>query len=109
MENVFGTIPVRQVDVVSPTGLSADYDRDNDVMYIVLGAPKDAEGEDAPRGVVYRFSMADNAPSGVTIIGFRRNGWDKNILEISALIAKHLKVRVSDVIAVIERSLKDQG
>ena len=84
--------------------LSADYDRDADVLYIALGDPRPAEGEDSARGIVYRFAMDDNAPCGVTIIGFHRNNWDKNISAVAALVSKHLNVPNSIVTSLIEVS-----
>jgi|SRR5713226_6594826 len=84
--------------------LSIDYGRDDDVLYITVGKPRLAEGEDGPNGIVYRYATDDNAACGVTIIGFRRNGWHENLGELARLIAGHLGRKVSRVEALVRKS-----
>lgn len=83
-----------------------DYDCASDVLYVSLGNPIPDEGEDRPRGIVLRFSIKDNSPSGVTVIGFRRNKWDKNILDLSELIGRHLTIDKTEVFAAIEHGIR---
>src|SRR5260370_39842609 len=84
--------------------LSVDYGRDDDVLYITVGKPRSAEGEDGPSGIVYRHATDDNAACGVTIIGFRRNGWHENLGELARLIAGHLGRKVSLVETLVRNS-----
>ncbi len=77
--------------------LTVDYDRSEDVLYVVNGEPRPAEGEDLPGGIVRRYALDDNSPCGVTIIGYRRNQWPKKPREISEVIADHLGADVDQV------------
>ena len=70
--------------------LTVDYDRREDVLYVVDGRPRPAEGEDLPGGIVRRYALDDNSPCGVTVIGYRRNQWSKKPREIAKVIADHL-------------------
>jgi hypothetical protein len=70
--------------------LTADYDRTADVLYLTLQPALPDEGEDAPRGVVLRFSMDNNKPTGVTVVGLVHNHWDIQIDCLSKIIADHL-------------------
>jgi hypothetical protein len=81
--------------------IEADYDRHADVLYISLGKPRPDEGEDKPHGVVFRFSIEDGAPSGATVVGYRRNEWDKAVQNLSATIANHLSVSSEDLMTAI--------
>jgi hypothetical protein len=42
----------------------ADYDPDGDVLYLHVGSPRDAEGEETPEGHVLRF---EPAPTGSSV------------------------------------------
>ena len=42
--------------------LTVDYDRRNDVLYVLDGKPRPAEGEDLPGGIVRRYALDDNSP-----------------------------------------------
>jgi hypothetical protein len=88
--------------VTHPVRVTADCDRDADVMYVALGI---REGEDHPRGVVLRFAQSDNSPSGVTIIGFSRHRWDGNLRSLSELIGRHLKVDAANVRLALEKAI----
>ena len=77
--------------------LTVDYDHKDDVLYVLNGKPRPAEGEDFPGGIVRRYAIDDNAPCGVTIIGYRRNQWPKKPREIAEVIANHLGADVDQV------------
>ena len=77
--------------------LTVDYDRRDDVLYVLNGKPRPAEGEDLPGGIVRRYAIDDNSPCGVTIIGYRRNQWPQKPREIAEVIADHLGVDVERV------------
>lgn len=70
--------------------VSVDYDRHSDILYIALEPIVPAEGEDFPRGIVKRFSMEDDTPVGVTVNGFKRNSWDRDVRRLAAIVAAHL-------------------
>ena len=77
--------------------LTVDYDRRNDVLYVLDGKPRPAEGEDIPGGIVRRYALNNNSPCGVTIIGYRRNQWPKKVRELAETIADHLGADVDQV------------
>jgi uncharacterized protein YuzE len=47
----------------------ADYDAENDVLYLLVGEPKDAEGEETPEGHVLRFEPGTRRIVGLTVLG----------------------------------------
>ena len=51
--------------------IDAAYDRHADVLYIALGRPRPDYGEEGDEGIIWRFAEADDAPCGVTVLGFR--------------------------------------
>ena len=49
----------------------ADYDADGDVLYLHIGAPKAAEGEETPEGHVLRFEPGTQRIVGLTVLNAR--------------------------------------
>ena len=49
----------------------ADYDSDADVLYLHVGEPIEAEGEETPEGHVVRFEPGTQRVVGLTIINAR--------------------------------------
>ncbi|HWA52910.1 MAG TPA: DUF2283 domain-containing protein [Solirubrobacterales bacterium] len=49
----------------------ADYDADNDVLYLHVGEPQEAEGEQTPEGHVLRFEPGTQHIIGLTVLGAR--------------------------------------
>ncbi len=47
----------------------ADYDAEGDVLYLHVGAPKEAEGEETPEGHVLRFAPGTHRIIGLTLLG----------------------------------------
>ena len=47
----------------------ADYDAENDVLYLHVGEPQDAEGEETPEGPVVRFEPGTQRIVGLTVLG----------------------------------------
>lgn len=47
----------------------ADYDAENDMLYLHVGAPKEAEGEETPEGHVLRFEPGTQRIVGLTVLG----------------------------------------
>jgi hypothetical protein len=81
--------------------LNADFDRSADVLYLALGKPRPDEGEDREGGVVLRFGVPDDRPSGVTIIGYVQSGWSENIGDLAEIVSRHLSVRPADVVEAV--------
>ncbi len=50
----------------------ANYDAENDVLYLRVGAPEDGEGETTPEGHVIRFAPGTSRIVGLTMLGPRR-------------------------------------
>jgi uncharacterized protein YuzE len=46
----------------------ADYDADGDVLYLHIGAPEAAEGEETPEGHVLRFEPGTQRIVGLTVL-----------------------------------------
>jgi uncharacterized protein YuzE len=49
----------------------ADYDADGDVLYLHVGLPQPAEGEETPEGHVLRFAPGTQTIVGLTVINAR--------------------------------------
>jgi uncharacterized protein YuzE len=47
----------------------ADYDAENDVLYLHVGKPSEAEGEETPEGHVLRFEPGTHRIVGLTVLG----------------------------------------
>lgn len=50
----------------------ADYDVENDVLYLHVGEPREAEGEEAPEGHVLRHAPSSQEIVGLTVLGAQR-------------------------------------
>lgn len=50
----------------------ADYDAENDVLYLHVGEPQFGEGEETPEGHVLRYAPGTNQVVGLTVPGARR-------------------------------------
>jgi uncharacterized protein YuzE len=50
----------------------ADYDAENDVLYLHVGEPQEAEGEETPEGHVLRYAPATQRIVGLTVLGAQR-------------------------------------
>ena len=70
--------------------VTADYDRNADVLYVHLGAARPADVEERPEGVLLRFALDDDAPCGVTVMGLRKNGWCGRRADLAVMIASFL-------------------
>ena len=91
---------------IAAASLQVDFDHASDVVYVSSGDPVPDEGEDWSNGVVARYSLRDNLPSGVTIVGFVHNGWDQHLAKLSEIIGQHLNVDPGAVLAAIMREVK---
>jgi uncharacterized protein YuzE len=50
----------------------ADYDAENDVLYLHIGEPQAGEGEETHEGHVVRYAPDTNQVVGLTVLGARR-------------------------------------
>jgi uncharacterized protein YuzE len=50
----------------------ADYDAENDVLYLHVGEPQAGEGEETPEGHVVRYAPGTNRIVGLTVLGARQ-------------------------------------
>lgn len=50
----------------------ADYDAENDVLYLHVGEPQAGEGEETPEGHVLRYAPGTNRIVGLTVLGPQR-------------------------------------
>lgn len=50
----------------------ADYDAENDVLYLHIGEPQKAEGEETPEGHVLRYASGTHRIVGLTVLGAQR-------------------------------------
>lgn len=50
----------------------ADYDAENDVLYLHIGEPQVGEGEETPEGHVLRYAPGTSRVVGLTVLGARR-------------------------------------
>jgi hypothetical protein len=81
--------------------ITANYDHAVDVLYVTLNPHVASEGEGRPGGIELDFAISDGSACGVTVIGFRRNGWEQNGERLYGLIADHLNVSVGKVKSAI--------
>jgi hypothetical protein len=94
-------------DPLAPAQMSADYDQDADVLYVLVGEPRPAEGEDLPGGIVRRYALDDASPCGITIIGYHRNRWHQKPRRLAKIVAEHLGADVERVRSLVAMAAAD--
>jgi hypothetical protein len=60
------------IDIGSLRFDHADYDADNDVLYLHVGEPRAGDGEETPEGHVVRYVPGTSRVVGLTLLGVRR-------------------------------------
>ncbi len=73
----------------------AEYDADNDVLYLHVGEPRDAEGEETREGHVIRYAPGTRRIVGLTVLGARQ------VLERDG----HLEVTVPETVETTAEQL----
>lgn len=73
----------------------ADYDAENDVLYLHVGEPQVGEGEETPEGHVVRYAPGTSRVVGLTVLGARR------ILERDG----HLSVTIPETVETTAENL----
>jgi|SRR6516165_5268135 len=87
--------------------MTADYDRDADVLYVRVGEPRPAEGEDLPGGIVRRYALDDASACSVTIIGYHRNRWHRKPRKLAKILADHLGVDAERATSLVAAAAPD--
>ena len=66
---------MERVDIrIGPVAFDhADYDAENDVLYLHVGEPQGAQGEETPEGHVLRFEPGTQRIVGLTVLGVKRS------------------------------------
>ena len=82
---------------VAESRLVIDYDRDADVLYVNYGPSVPGYGDAGEDDMIFRYSEADDAPIGVTIIGFASVGWPSRRRRLYYIISKHLHLNETTV------------
>jgi hypothetical protein len=91
-------VGLRQPDV------TADYDRTADVLYLMRGSLRPVEGTGLAGGVELDYALEDGSPCGVTVIGFRRNGWHERPEELAEIASDHLAESKGKLTKTIKRA-----
>ena len=86
----------------SPKQLLADYDREADVLYFTSGPSVPGYGDEGPGDVILRYSLADGAPIGATVIGFAECGWGGRTDVLARVVSKHLGVSDEAVVSALK-------
>ncbi len=73
------------------------------MLYLAVGEPRPGYGDDGPDGVILRYADSDNQPSGVTVVGFRQDGWAAKTRELAAIIANHVGVSATEAREIVEK------
>jgi hypothetical protein len=84
--------------------LLVDFDADEDVLYVSLGAPVPSHAEEAEGGVLLRRSDDEDRPSGVTAFDFLQN-WRDRRQAFYAMVAGYLQLPERQVEHQIEHSI----
>jgi len=95
-------LAARQIDPA--IHLSIDFDGEEDVLYVSLGAPVPSHVDEGDGGLLFRWADVDDRPSGVTAIDFRRN-WLYQRAAFYSAVAEHLSIPIEDVERAVERAL----
>jgi uncharacterized protein YuzE len=73
----------------------ADYDAESDVLYLHIGAPQAAEGEETPEGHVVRYAPGSSRIVGLTVLSVR------HVLERDG----HLAITVPEIVETTAEQL----
>jgi len=89
---------------------SYDYDRQNDVLYILIGSPKPAYGSgDFFKGVIVRRSLENDEIVGLTITNFKRSYEDGQLARLKDQIPDLFSFELLEVIYNAVLQGKDEG
>ena len=77
----------------------ADYDAGNDVLYLHVGKPQEAEGEEIPEGHVLRYAPDSQRIVGLTVLGAKRLQHRERELRVT--IPEPVKASADDLAPVL--------
>ena len=83
------------------TQISADYDRDADVLYIAKGPIVPGYGDEGVDDLIFRYSLEDGSPIGVTIEGYSALQWDHRSELLAGIVAGHFGASPGDVVKAL--------
>jgi hypothetical protein len=86
--------------------LTIEYDRQVDVLHILLGSAVPFEGTGRPRGLELDFAIETGEPVGATVIGYRRNGWDSDPRTLAERLSAHLRIDPADIAKAVRRKTR---
>lgn len=78
-----------------PPEVRANYDHSVDVLYLLLDSCVPADGDGRPEGVELDYDE-NGFPCGVTVIGYRRNGWEHRAGDLARIAGEHLSARLPE-------------
>jgi hypothetical protein len=73
----------------------AEYDAEGDVLYLHIGEPVDAEGEETPESHVLRFAPGTSRIVGLTLIGARA-ALDREA-RVTVTLPRTVRISVSEI------------
>src|SRR5690349_10403979 len=82
-------------------GVTADFDPSADVLYLTLGSPRPDEVADQIDDILLRVDLVDDQPSGVTVLGYRADGWPQRSEQLAAIVAAHLGTDAGSILRAI--------
>ena len=90
-----------QEPLFPPSRVKLNYDSEADVLYLSLGNSVPAEGE-MRNGVIFRYSLIDDAPVGATVVAFRKR-WQTNLADLAVKLANVLPMQSQDLEKILAR------
>jgi uncharacterized protein YuzE len=84
------------------TKMTADYDSLADVLYVMLNAPEQVEGDGKADGIELDYSMKSGKPCGVTVIGYKQYGWHGKVEKLAKIVGEHLTVQPKIVSSIVD-------
>jgi len=86
----------------TPSQISADYDRDADVLYVTNGPIVLGYGDEGAGNLIFRYSLEDGSPIGVTIEGYSALEWDHRTEVLAGIVAGHIGASPGDVVKALD-------
>ena len=87
-------------------GVTADFDSSADVLYLTLGSPRPDEVADQIDDILLRVGIDDDEPSGVTVLGYRADGWPQHSEKLATIAAAHLLTDSGSILKAIAIATK---
>jgi hypothetical protein len=88
--------------------IDVGYDRHEDVLYVASGRPTPDYCEEGREGILWRFGLENDQPSGVTVIAFKEI-WSGREERLAGKIATFLRADVQEVGKAIAAALQRES